>query len=89
MTISEQLKAAIRASGQSVSEIARQSEISRANLSRFLSDDPDQHRDMLIERTVDRLAEYLGLTLVDAPKAPPKRTKGKKPASSTPRRRSR
>ena len=78
MAISEQLKAAIRASGQSVSEIARRSEISRPNLSRFLSDDPVQHRDMLLECTVDRLAEYLGLTLTDAPKALPKRTTGHK-----------
>lgn len=89
MSISEQLKAAVRASGLSHGEIAKAAGIHQPGLSRFLSDDPDQHRDIRLERTADRLAEYLGLSLVGGGKAEAKpragaTKKSAKPPAKTP-----
>jgi hypothetical protein len=61
--LSAQLKKAIREAGVSISKLARETEISRPNLHRFLSDDPYQHRDIRLEATADRIADYLGLSL--------------------------
>jgi DNA transposition AAA+ family ATPase len=80
MSISDQLKAHMRQSGTSMGQLAKESGISQPVLSRFLSDDPEGHRDIRLERTADRLAEYLGLQLTPV-KAPPK------PPTSKPNRR--
>ena len=63
MRVSDQLRAAMRASGKSLKAIAKGSGISAANLGRFLSDDPGRHRDIRLEATADKLAEYFGLEL--------------------------
>lgn len=64
MTISGELKTAIKKSGQTVYEIAKASGITESAIHRFLSDDPKTHRDIRLEATADRLAEYLGLKLI-------------------------
>lgn len=72
MAISDQFRKAIRNSGLSLSELAREIGTSHPILSRFLSDDPDTHRDIRLERTADKLADFFGMKLSE-----PKR---KKPA---------
>lgn len=62
--LSKQLKAAILASGKSLSEIAAATGVSHPIVSRFLSTDPDAHRDIRLEKTADKLAAYFGLELV-------------------------
>ncbi len=57
-TLSEELRTAIRQSGKSVYEIAKQSNVSPIVISRFLSGERD-----IRMATADRLAESLGLTL--------------------------
>ena len=74
MTLSEAIKQAIQKSGKSVYQIAKESGVSQPVISRFLSDDPKTHRDIRLEATADRLAEYLGIK-VQQPAA--KKTKGK------------
>jgi hypothetical protein len=61
--LSQQLKQAIRRSGVSISQLARDTDIPRPTIHRFLSADADQHRDIRLEATADRLAEYLNLVL--------------------------
>jgi predicted transcriptional regulator len=78
MPISEELKAKIRASGLTMGELSRGSGVAQPILSRFLSDDPDQHRDIRLERTADKLAAYFGLVLA-AEKPQPKPKAKKKP----------
>ena len=63
MPISDQLKDAIRNSGMSVSQIARDTGITQPTLSRFISEHSEQHRDIRLEATADKLAEYFGLVL--------------------------
>jgi hypothetical protein len=82
--LSAQLKEAIREAGISISKLARETEISRPNLHRFLSDDPDQHRDIRLEATADRIADYLGLSLQlpNAAGRPPQHAGGRKRTST-------
>jgi transcriptional regulator with XRE-family HTH domain len=68
MSISDQIKAAIRGSGKTLTQIAAESGVSDPILSRFLSEDPDTHRDIRLERTADKLAAYFGLELRPAVK---------------------
>jgi transcriptional regulator with XRE-family HTH domain len=63
MSISKQIKCAIKDSGLSLNELAKRCGVSHPILSRFLSADPDQHRDIRLERTADKLAAYFGLEL--------------------------
>ena len=56
--VSEQLRRLIRERGESLAEIGRQTGVSHAVLSRFLRGER-----RLSTKTVDRLAEYLGLEL--------------------------
>ncbi|MBC7853997.1 MAG: helix-turn-helix transcriptional regulator [Pirellulaceae bacterium] len=61
--ISDQLKVAIRSSGLSLNQLAKNSGISRPVLSRFVESNPDSHRDIRLEATADKLAAYFGLEL--------------------------
>ncbi len=63
MTTSDQLKEAIRESGKTPDLIAKETGIAQTILSRFLSNDPDQHRDIRFESTADKLCAYFGLEL--------------------------
>jgi DNA transposition AAA+ family ATPase len=63
MSISQQLKEAIKASGLSLAQLSREAGVHQPGLSRFLSDDPDQHRDIRMEATADKLCAYFGLAL--------------------------
>lgn len=63
MSISDQLKAAIRSSGLSLGEISRGTGIATPVLSRFMSGEESSHRDIRLEKTADKLAEYLKLEL--------------------------
>jgi transcriptional regulator with XRE-family HTH domain len=65
MAISDQLRQAIRNSGLSLYEIAKAIGITDPILSRFLSDDPAAHRDIRLERTADKLAEFFGMKLTE------------------------
>jgi hypothetical protein len=79
MTTSDQLKEAIRASGKPPNLIAKETGIAPMILSRFLSDEPDQHRDIRLESTADKLCAYFGLELRPADK-PKGKDKVKAPA---------
>ena len=79
MTISDQLKEAIRKSGKTPNLIAKETGVAQPILSRFLSDDPDQHRDIRLESTADKLCAYFGLELRAAGK-PKEKDKVKAPA---------
>jgi hypothetical protein len=68
MTTSDQLKEAIRASGKTPNLIAKETGVAPMILSRFLSDDPNQHRDIRLESTADKLCVYFGLELRPANK---------------------
>lgn len=61
MSLSDQIKTAIRESGKSLGQISRDTGVSDSVLSRFVNDDPEQHRDIQLEVTADKLAEYFGL----------------------------
>lgn len=63
MSISQQIKDAIRKSGKTLLQIERDTGVSNATLGRFLSEDPAIHRDIRLEKTADKLAEYFGLKL--------------------------
>jgi transcriptional regulator with XRE-family HTH domain len=63
MLISQQLKQTIRQSGLSLNQISKATGVTNPALSRFLSDNPDQHRDIRLEATADKLAAYFGLSL--------------------------
>jgi transcriptional regulator with XRE-family HTH domain len=63
MPISAQLRDAIKSAGLSLRQLAKETGVAHPVLSHFLSDDPDIHRDIRIERTADKLAEYFGLEL--------------------------
>jgi plasmid maintenance system antidote protein VapI len=58
MTITDQLIDAIKKNGESISEIARQTEIDRTHLTRFING----QRSLTLPQ-VDRLIKYLKLTL--------------------------
>lgn len=58
-TVSEQLRAAIRDSGESMLATARAAEIDKASMSRFLSGERGLRLD-----AVDRLCVHFGLRLV-------------------------
>jgi len=62
--ISDQLKEALRDCGFTLMDIYAVTGIAPANVSRLLSDDPEQHRNILLEGTADKLAAFLGLKLV-------------------------
>jgi transcriptional regulator with XRE-family HTH domain len=87
LRISDQLKVAVRASGQSLKQIAQGSGISPSGLGRFVSDNGERHSDIQVEATVDRLAEYLGLDLVPeqsiSKSKPEGRRKPKRPAKKS------
>jgi hypothetical protein len=61
--ISKQLKDAIANCGKSPYQISKETGIAQPILSRFLSDDPETHRDIRLEKTADKLAAYFGLKL--------------------------
>lgn len=61
--LSDQLKKAIVDSGKTLIEIAEATGVTHPVLSRFLSTDPESHRDIRLEKTGDKLASYFGLTL--------------------------
>jgi hypothetical protein len=69
MTTNDQLKEAIRESGKTPNLIAKEAGVAPMILSRFLSDDPDLHRDIRLESTADQLCAYFGLELRPADKA--------------------
>jgi Mg-chelatase subunit ChlI len=62
MTISQQLREAIRNCGVGLTEVAKGSGVTRAAIWRFLAADGN-HRDIRLEGTADKLAKYLGLGL--------------------------
>ena len=79
MTISQQIKDAIRRSEKTVYQIAKETGVTQAALSRFMSTDPNQHRDIRLEATADKLAAYFGLALGPEPPAGrPAKRKGKR-----------
>ncbi len=61
--LSEALRAAVKASGQTPYSIAKGADINRSQLSRLLSGERG-----LNSETMERLAEYLGLEIVVRPK---------------------
>jgi predicted transcriptional regulator len=63
MPISEQLKRELQTTKVSVYQVAKDTGIPQATLSRFLSDNPNQHRDIRLEATADKLAAYFRLSL--------------------------
>jgi len=75
VSISQQIKEAIRESGKTVNQIAVESGVAQPILSRFLSDDDSQHRDIRLETTADKLAAYLGLELRPVKETPAKKKK--------------
>ena len=62
LSLSEQLRRAIAASGKSRYRIAKDLDVSEATLSRFMSGERG-----LTLKVLDRLTEYLGLSLCDRP----------------------
>ena len=64
MLVSAALRKAIKDSGLSAKKLAKLAGVSRSTLSRFMSDDPEMHRDIRLEITVDGLAKFLELELV-------------------------
>jgi hypothetical protein len=69
--ISKQLKDAILNSGKTPYQIAKETGVAQPVLSRFLTDD-ENHRDIRLERTADKLAAYFGLELCGKPAKKPK-----------------
>ena len=63
LTLSEALKKAIIKSELSRYQIAKQARVDQAVISRFLSDDDDQRRDLRLE-TASKIAEVVGVRLV-------------------------
>lgn len=61
--ISKQLKDAIAKCGKTPYQISKDTGIAQPILSRFLSSDPETHRDIRLEKTADKLAAYFGLEL--------------------------
>jgi DNA transposition AAA+ family ATPase len=88
--ISEQLKQAIKDSGLTPYAIAKGCGVAQPMLSRFLADD-DNHRDIRLERTADKLAAFLGLELTQvrpvatAPKKNGRKKSAKPAARKAPR----
>lgn len=78
MTISEQLKKAIKDSGLSLAQLSREAGVHQPGLSRFLSEDPEQHRDIRMEATADKLAAYFELGLQPVAKKTVKKSKAAK-----------
>jgi hypothetical protein len=70
--ISKQLKEAILSSGKTPYQISKDTGVAPPILSRFLSTNPDSHRDIRLEKTADKLAAYFGLELA-AKQRPTKR----------------
>jgi len=73
-TISDTIRAAIRASGKTGAQLARESGVSEATLSRFMGTPSKK----LYGDSADALAEYFGLEL--QPKAKPSKARAKKTA---------
>jgi transcriptional regulator with XRE-family HTH domain len=86
MTISEQLRDAIKRSGLSLNQIANLTGLGQPALWRFVSDDPDTHRDIRLERTADKLAAFFKLGLALLPEKTKTKPKAKLPTVSRPRR---
>jgi transcriptional regulator with XRE-family HTH domain len=63
MPISSQLREAVKQSGLSLNQIAKATGVSHSILSTFLSGGPGRDRDVRLERTADKLAEFFGLAL--------------------------
>jgi plasmid maintenance system antidote protein VapI len=63
LTLAEQLKQAVAATGKSVSAVARESGVPQPVLHRFVTGE----RGLLLD-TADRLAAYLGLELCPVPR---------------------
>jgi predicted transcriptional regulator len=80
MELSDQLKEAIRESGFSVYQISQRAGVTQSALSRFLSDDPESHRDIRLEATVNKLATFLQLEL--SPKGNAKKALRQHPGKS-------
>ena len=76
-TISEQLRQAIRDSGLSLNAISKATGVAPPVLWHFMTEG-DDHRDIRLERTADRLAAYFGMSLTKEA-APAKRVHKGKP----------
>ena len=74
MTVTEQLKAAIKASGETHYRIAKNSGVDSRTLDRFMSGEQDDIK----SRTIDLLCDYFGLQLVQTKRAKPTASKKKK-----------
>jgi plasmid maintenance system antidote protein VapI len=68
-TMTDVLRRAILGSGLPLLRIARDTGVERASISRFVREKNSLRLDV-----ADRLAAYLGLTLIPTGKKPPKRT---------------
>ena len=77
--MSDQLKQAIIDSGLPLSHIAKGAGLSLPVVSRFISE--INHRDIRLERTADKLAEFLGLELASTPETTKRPAKRKKKSS--------
>jgi transcriptional regulator with XRE-family HTH domain len=64
MSISDQLREAIRKSGQSVYAVSKGSGVSQSSLSRFLTEDESQRQNLSLN-SIEQLAAYFGLRLCD------------------------
>jgi hypothetical protein len=87
MPISSQLRQAVNQSGLSLNQIATATKVPTSILSRFLSGGPNAGRDIRLETTADKLAEFFGLELTRSsgePKAAAL-TRKPKPKSGRPR----
>jgi transcriptional regulator with XRE-family HTH domain len=89
MSISDQLKKAIKQSGFSMNQIAKAADVPRPAISYFLSAKPKQQRDIRLA-TADKLATFFGLELTETaskPAASPERRRQKSATPTTPSRR--
>jgi hypothetical protein len=62
-TLSDQIKAAIAASGLSLNQVAKGAGIKQPSLWRFMAAAGKSHRDIYLEKTADKLAAYFGMRL--------------------------
>ena len=77
-TISRQLRAMIEARGESASSLGRQSGVDAGVISRFLRDERD-----ITLGTLDRLADVMGLRLIEGAKGRPPSKPARPPAKPT------
>jgi len=88
MPISSQLREAIKQSGLSLNQIAKAAGVSQSTLTTFLTGGPGRDRDVRLERTADKLAEFFGLELTRIPNGEAKAAalaRKPKPKSGRPR----